>query len=312
MTPPDTAYDTNIQKIRERFSSISIRKAAIITFFAMLPFGLILFITASALDIKGLRMELILSKTPYLVTLGLIFYAFRIKKLSLIPILKDNGKYRGEILLVLPLIVFSITVVWIAILFLNLASSSVAQSYLDYMNSIEFLVTSEDTPLIDYLFIFIAIAILPPLLEEIVFRGAMIERLGRKYSYKTALIISSVLFGVMHIDIVGALTFGVILSLIYLKTGSLFIPILIHVINNGLVVIFMFMDDQFLQIDPWLTIEPYIEYSWIAILLFILSSGWLIKYIKNNWHFVHDKEPVRGVVEAKPDKNQDNKFSPVP
>ena len=149
MTPPDTAYDTNIQKIRERFSSISIRKAAIITFFAMLPFGLILFITASALDIKGLRMELILSKTPYLVTLGLIFYAFRIKKLSLIPILKDNGKYRGEILLVLPLIVFSITVVWIAILFLNLASSSVAQSYLDYMNSIEFLVTSEDTPLID-------------------------------------------------------------------------------------------------------------------------------------------------------------------
>lgn len=284
-------YDT-IYKIRERFSEISLSKATIVTLFVMLPIALILFIAGAALDGGGLRMELLISITLYIVPLGLIVFAFQKKNLSLIPILRDNGKHRSDLLLALPLIVFSISVVWVTILLLNYINAGIAQSYLDYLNSVDFLATSEDTPYIDYLFIFIAIAILPPLVEEIVFRGAMIERLGRKYSYKTALIFSAVLFGILHADVIGAIAVGLILSLIYLKNDSLFIPIIIHAINNGLVVLYIFLNDKFLHYDTWETTASYIEYGWIGLIFFGISGTWLLIYLRKNWNLVFEKEPI--------------------
>ncbi|MCC5940738.1 MAG: CPBP family intramembrane metalloprotease [Balneolaceae bacterium] len=279
-------------QIRKRFSSISISRALFIALFSLLPFGLLLFILNTKEVVTGLKMELLISATIYLIPLALIYYAFSKKDLSLKPILKSTGKHHIDILLVIPLILFSISVIWVTILLFNTLSAEFAQSYLDFMNSIDMLVTTAETPYIDYFYIFVAVAVLPPLLEELVFRAAMIERFGRKFGFKTGVILSSILFGVMHIDVIGAIVFGVILSLIYLKTSSLFIPVVIHAINNGLVVIFIFIDDKLFPLSPWETTEPYVEFGWIGIILFIISSGWLTLYIMQNWSIVHKKVPI--------------------
>ncbi|TVR14032.1 MAG: CPBP family intramembrane metalloprotease [Balneolaceae bacterium] len=294
-----TDHNGSIDKIRERFSEISITKAFFIALFSLIPFGIALLILNFREILTGFYLDLSVSIVIYLIPLALIVYAFSKKELNLLPILKSTGQHARDMIMVVPLILFSISVIWVTILLLSLASSDLAQGYLDFLNSIEMLETTSESPLYHYLLLFIGVAILPSLFEELVFRGAMVERFGRKHGFKTGVILSSVLFGILHVDVVGAIFFGVILSLIYLKTSSLFLPILIHLINNGLVVVFIFLDDQFLQIEPWKTTEPFITQGWLGVVLFIASSVWIYSYLKKNWYLVHEKEPIgRSVAEA--------------
>ncbi|MCC5905629.1 MAG: CPBP family intramembrane metalloprotease [Balneolaceae bacterium] len=279
------------EQIRKRFSSISITKAVLVTFFALLPAGAILLIIGITDTFSKLRVEILVGLVLYMIPLLLILYAFRKVDLPLLPILKNTKTDRRELLLAIPLIVFSISVAWVTLLVLNLYDSGTAQGYLDYLNSVDFLVTTPETPFVDYLLIFIAVAVLAPLLEEIAFRGAMMERFGAKYSYKTAIILSSVIFGILHIDPAGAFMFGFVASLIYLKTRSLFVPVMIHLFNNGLIVIFIFFNDRFFQFNTWDEIGSYVSYGWLGILLFAGSAAWLGFYIKKNWYLIYSRKP---------------------
>jgi uncharacterized protein len=283
--------ETDVRQIRKRFSSISIKKGALVTLFFLLPAVLILFILDINEALSPLRMEILAGFVLYSIPLLLIFYAFKKAGLPLSPILEDTGRNLSDMLLVIPLLLFSVSVIWITILALNIFDASLASTYLDYLNRVDFLVTTPETPVVDYFFIFVAVALLAPLLEEIVFRGAMIERFGRKYSYKAAVLVSSVIFAILHIDIAGAFVFGVVTSLIYLKTRSLYIPVMIHLINNGMIVIFMYFNDRFFQFSSWDHTEPYLSYGWLGILLFSVSSFWLIIYIKQHWNLVHTRQP---------------------
>jgi membrane protease YdiL (CAAX protease family) len=78
----------------------------------------------------------------------------------------------------------------------------------------------------------IGIVILPPLVEEIVFRGVLLERFAVKWRVGVAVIVSAVFFGILHADPVGAGMFGVVTGLLYLRTGSLWPGIIIHFLNN--------------------------------------------------------------------------------
>jgi CAAX protease family protein len=83
----------------------------------------------------------------------------------------------------------------------------------------------------------IGIVILPPLVEEITFRGILLERFAVKWRVGVAVIVSAVFFGILHADPIGAGMFGVVTGLLYLRTGSLWPGILIHLINNLVAVI---------------------------------------------------------------------------
>ena len=86
---------------------------------------------------------------------------------------------------------------------------------------------------------FVYVAIIPAVVEELLFRGAVCKAL-RVYGKETAIIVSAVLFALMHTNIEQLLyTFvaGACLGWIYVETGSLRYPMLLHFINNGLSVI---------------------------------------------------------------------------
>jgi membrane protease YdiL (CAAX protease family) len=83
----------------------------------------------------------------------------------------------------------------------------------------------------------ISLVILPPLVEEVVFRGVLLERFAVKWRIGVAIVVSAVAFGILHADPVGAGVFGAMTALLYLRTGSLWPGILIHFANNLLALV---------------------------------------------------------------------------
>ena len=85
---------------------------------------------------------------------------------------------------------------------------------------------------------YVAVGILAPLAEEVVFRGAILRTLlgiMSKKNHWVAILISAAIFGVVHANLaqfVNALLMGLLLGWMYYRTGSLVPGILLHWINN--------------------------------------------------------------------------------
>ncbi|HTE21826.1 MAG TPA: type II CAAX endopeptidase family protein [Candidatus Limnocylindria bacterium] len=101
-------------------------------------------------------------------------------------------------------------------------------------------------------FIFASLVILPPITEEIVARGFLYTGLRSRLSKGAAAVITSILFAAAHLQWgsgtsllwVAALdTFVLSLILVYLreKTASLWSPILVHMIKNGMAFLLLFV-----------------------------------------------------------------------
>ncbi len=81
----------------------------------------------------------------------------------------------------------------------------------------------------------ITIAVVPPIVEELIFRGMVLHSL-RKYGDGFAIVGSALLFGLYHgnfVQMVFAFIAGLIMALVVVRTGSLWTSILIHFINNA-------------------------------------------------------------------------------
>jgi len=92
---------------------------------------------------------------------------------------------------------------------------------------------SEGFPLLPNALSFVSLVVLAPIVEEITFRGYLLHRWGHKYSLWTGITLSSVLFGIMHPDVLAAIFFGVVMCLVYLRTRSLYGPMLLHAAWNA-------------------------------------------------------------------------------
>ena len=76
--------------------------------------------------------------------------------------------------------------------------------------------------------------VIAPLVEEVLFRGVLVNRWGVKWGLRTGIVASSVLFGVLHlVDTVGGTVFGLVTAVLYLRTRTLIVPIALHAANNA-------------------------------------------------------------------------------
>jgi uncharacterized protein len=87
----------------------------------------------------------------------------------------------------------------------------------------------------------VLIVAVAPVSEEVFFRGFMYGGLRRKLPMWAAALISGAVFGLLHYtdpDSIGVVpqlaVLGVLLAWLYERTGSLWPPIVLHVINNGI------------------------------------------------------------------------------
>lgn len=93
-----------------------------------------------------------------------------------------------------------------------------------------------------------SIVVLAPIVEELLFRGAIQGHLMRIWKNpKWAILTSSLIFGIVHgnpVQIPFAIVTGLVLGWIYYRTNSLLPGMLMHFINNGLSVVLYYLSGK--------------------------------------------------------------------
>lgn len=120
----------------------------------------------------------------------------------------------------------------------------------------------------------LGVTVLGPIAEECLFRGAITKTLLRSYSPTVAILLSGLLFGVIHINpaqIVSASLLGVLFAWLYYRTRSLIPTILLHVLNNSLSVYFMLNHLEKEHLHQFLGWRFYGVVLAVALLLFAFS-----------------------------------------
>ena len=95
------------------------------------------------------------------------------------------------------------------------------------------MITNSDNVILSY----VSTALFAPVVEEVIFRGLIYTRLKSGMNIIAAAAISSLMFGVLHGEVIWIITaffYGLAFVWIFEKTKSLLAPIVIHIANNAL------------------------------------------------------------------------------
>lgn len=120
----------------------------------------------------------------------------------------------------------------IGIAFMSI-SQIISSSICDFFN-IKYPATPYSGAPIDIILMLIRIAVIPAILEELMFRGVILSSL-KPCGNTLAIVVSSILFSFMHANfaqIPFALLVGLMLGFIAVKTNSLLISMILHFTNN--------------------------------------------------------------------------------
>ena len=87
----------------------------------------------------------------------------------------------------------------------------------------------------------LAIAVIGPIIEEIVFREGIIGYMIRRGQHRwVAILFSAIMFGIIHLNpaqIPFAFIMGIILGVVYVRSHSIVLTSIIHILNNTIAVI---------------------------------------------------------------------------
>lgn len=113
---------------------------------------------------------------------------------------------------------------------------------------------------------FLAMAILAPIGEELLFRRTFLPGLVRNYGETKGILWSAFFFSVFHLNPwqgINAFILGVFLAWIYLRTRNIWVPIFLHFFNNSMsFAVFYFTDDPFAESPNFLG-----EYQWLILMV---------------------------------------------
>ncbi len=91
-------------------------------------------------------------------------------------------------------------------------------------------------------YMLLALLVVAPIFEELLCRGVVLEAIRRKHGGFLACLLSSLIFGVMHLEpqsVLNAFMIGMLLGYLYIRTNSIFAPICIHFFNNVIAYLFL-------------------------------------------------------------------------
>jgi membrane protease YdiL (CAAX protease family) len=139
----------------------------------------------------------------------------------------------------------------------------------------------------------LALVIVAPVTEELLFRGMILRGFLSRYSVRFAVIASSVLFGLMHLipwQIIAPTFLGLLLAWWMVRTGSLWPCLIGHALNNGLVLSYSFLPFEirgFNLMDP--TADVQFHPLWLDLIGVLLLAGGLILF--QRWTVPAGKDP---------------------
>ena len=129
------------------------------------------------------------------------------------------------------------------------------------------------------------LAVLPAICEEVVFRGVIFNGLRSKMSDVWAVLLSSALFMIMHgrlEQFVYPFVLGIVLSFVVLRTGNLFSSILVHFLNNFIVVTMGFIEEM-----TGFSFIPSSKVLLAVLMIVLFTVGVFLIYLIDKFFFKH-------------------------
>ncbi len=118
----------------------------------------------------------------------------------------------------------------------------------------------------------LSVTVIAPIYEEILFRGILLKGMAKKINPTIALVASALLFAIMHMNIpqgINAFLLGLVIGFIYLRTGSIYLSIFAHFINNLLAIS---LSSLFTLIEGKYAIEMHGMFFIVGIILLFIAS----------------------------------------
>ncbi len=210
----------------------------------------------------------------------ILLYKFRISKNKLLLMIKDytkkvNIKELGSVVATQLCLSMGISLLSISIVYFTFP----------YMLN-DLLSESSVSEVSTYggLFVSMLITVIgAPLMEELFFRSIIFKRISRKFNIYLGMIISSLVFGLLHIElaIIGAFAFGIACCILYIKYKNILIPMTVHFFNN--LIAFLPQLDINAPVDssPITSTDALVSLSFGS-LLFLIGMFFFIKFILKN------------------------------
>jgi uncharacterized protein len=149
---------------------------------------------------------------------------------------------------------------------------------------------------------FFLVVVAAPVLEEILFRGIILDGYLKNYNPVNGILISSLLFGLIHGNLaqgIGAFLLGLLFGWIYWKTKSIAACIFLHAINNLLAfvsVVYSTEEDMDRTMRMWINNDG-LYWSFYAISIALaVGTVWFVQghYFRNTNNIEGEMDPHKG------------------
>lgn len=125
------------------------------------------------------------------------------------------------------------------------------------------------------------VVVAAPVIEEIAFRGILLQRWERKWGINMALLASSLAFGALHFNPLGMSVFGLIMGLLYIRTRTLAVPVACHVINNIFALVLELFSSTGASSEEASAVLG--VSFWLGLVMIAVSTPMLWMFIRRSW-----------------------------
>ena len=200
---------------------------------------------------------------------------------SLIGRIPMAYRWRSVFVVVALLIVFSFSTFWITLYWLAVNVPEAAE----FFATGELFATGEFTEYAGLynIAVVVLVVLVAPVVEEFIFRGLLLTRWSLRWGTTSGILVSSLLFALLHTDPVGAFAFGVVLSLLYIRTRTLLVPMIAHGLNNLLAVVFSALALTVEAEETVSLVDDLESGLTVAVVGAIVTLPLVIWYVVRNW-----------------------------
>lgn len=105
----------------------------------------------------------------------------------------------------------------------------------------------------DWLILIIAVVLLAGMLEEMLFRGLLLQALERRFELPHAIFLSALIFALFHFPLwlIQVIFLGIILGFLAWRSNSIIPGIILHCFNNAFAIVFLNIGEQNLNWYNW-------------------------------------------------------------
>lgn len=264
----------------KEFKEVKILPAVFWYVFTMIIVILGAFIIYLSSDINLIDNDNLLSLISTVLFIIILLYKFRVNKNKLLLMIKDyikkiNIKELGGVVATQLCLSMGISLLLIGIVYFTLPNT---------LNNLLSESSVSEVSTYGGLFVSMLITVVcAPIMEELFFRAVIFKRISRKFNIYIGMLISSLIFGLLHIElaVIGAFIFGIACCILYIKYKNILIPMTVHFFNNLIAFLPQLNINAPVDTSPITNTDAIISLSFGS-LLFLIGMFFFIKFTLKN------------------------------